>query len=166
MTFKRLSALIVPLLILGVAACQRSTGNQGEVEIRQWLDRWKSAFSARDVNAIMSLYDADVVAYDVVPPLQYVGKDAYRKDFEQLLGQYEGPPDVEHRNVHIVAAEDVAFATGLERISGTIKGQKLSLWVRFTSGYRKKSGSWFDVHDHFSVPSDLETGKALLGLKP
>ena len=35
----------------------------------------------------MSVYapgDA-VVAYDVVPPLQYKGKDAYRKDYQEFL---------------------------------------------------------------------------------
>ncbi len=39
-------------------------------EIRGWLDRWTKAFASKDVDAIMALYADDVIAYDVVPPLQ------------------------------------------------------------------------------------------------
>jgi len=49
----------------------------------------------------MSVYapsDA-VVAYDIVPPLQYVGKEAYRKDYEVFLAQYDGPIDIEYRDL-------------------------------------------------------------------
>ena len=159
-----LYVLIFPLMVM--TGCQSHMASRGEGEIREWLDRWAKAFTAHDVNTMMSLYAPDVVAYDLVPPLQYVGKDAYRKDYEEFLSQYEGPVEVEYRDVHIVAAEDVGFARGLERFSGTIKGQKSTMWARFTSGFRKINGVWLDVHDHVSVPADFQTGKALLDLKP
>jgi ketosteroid isomerase-like protein len=46
------------------------------------LDRWAKAFRARDLNGIMSIYEPGeiLVAFDVVPPLQYVGFEAYKKD--------------------------------------------------------------------------------------
>ena len=138
-----------------------------EAEIRQWLDRWAKAFRAHDVNAIMSLYAPGVVAYDIVPPLQYVGADAYRKDYEEFLAQYEGPIDIEFRDLHIIASDGVAFATSLQRISGTLKnGQKSDVWVRVTNGFRKLNGRWLDTHDHVSAPVDLASGKAVLDLKP
>jgi ketosteroid isomerase-like protein len=93
------------------------------------------------------------------PPLQTLGKDTYSKNYKQLLSQYEGPVEVEYRDLHITAAEDVGFANGLERFSGTIKGQKSTMWARFTSGFRKTNGVWLDVHDHVSVPADFESGK-------
>ncbi len=65
--------------------------NTDEAQIRQWIADFGKAFAARDINAIMALYAPDVIAYDLVPPLQYVGKDAYRKDFEDFLAQYKGP---------------------------------------------------------------------------
>lgn len=63
-----------------------------EAEIRQLLDRWTKAFRARDLNGIMSIYEPGetLVAFDVVPPLQYVGSDAYRKDCQEFLAQYQG----------------------------------------------------------------------------
>jgi uncharacterized protein (TIGR02246 family) len=138
-----------------------------EVEIRQLLDGWAKAFRVHDITAIMSMYAPEVVAYDIVPRLQYIGKDAYRKDYEEFLAQYDGPIDVEYRGLKVVIGGDVAFAYGLERFNGTLKnGQKSDLWIRFTSGFRKINGRWFDMHDHISVPVNLETGKAALDLNP
>jgi len=138
-----------------------------EVEIRKVWDRWAKAFRAHDINGIMSLYAPKVIAYDIVPPLQYVGKDAYRRDYEEFLAQYEGPIETEFRSVSIVAGNNVAFIHSLERISGTLKsGQKSEVWVRATRGLRKINGKWLIVHDHISLPVNLEAGKAALDLKP
>lgn len=136
-------------------------------EIRGWLDRWTKAFTAKDVDAIMALYADDVIAYDVVPPLQYVGKTEYRTDYLQFLSQYADNVKVEVRDLHVGANGDLGYAAGLELISGTLKGgQKSEVWVRFTSLFRKSGGRWLDFHDHVSVPVDIETGKAMLELKP
>jgi ketosteroid isomerase-like protein len=141
--------------------------SQDESKIHQLLDDWAKAFHARDLAAIMSMYAPGVVAYDIVPPLQYVGSDAYKKDYQTFLYQFDGPIDVEYRDVHITAGSDVAFATGLEHMRGKMKdGNPLDMWLRFTSGFQKIKGQWKDVHDHVSVPVDFDSGKALLDLKP
>ncbi|HVH88048.1 MAG TPA: nuclear transport factor 2 family protein, partial [Terriglobales bacterium] len=70
---------------VGNAHTTRTTAN--EEQIRTLLDRWAKAFEARDIDAIMSNYapgDA-VIAYDIAPPLQYRGKEAYRKDYLEFL---------------------------------------------------------------------------------
>src|SRR6266513_2249329 len=72
-------------------------------EIRVWLDRWTKAFTKQDVDTIMALYTDDVVAYDIVPPLQYIGKAAYRADYQQFFSQYEGDLHVEVRDLHVGA---------------------------------------------------------------
>ena len=101
--------------------------NKDEAEIRALWDQWAKAFKARDLDGIMALYapgDA-VVSYDIVPPLQYAGKDAYRKDYAEFLAQYVGPIEVEYRDMRVVADDHVAFIHALERLSGTMKnGQK------------------------------------------
>ena len=153
MRWTRLLALFIILLVPLTSHAQTQTHRpprsttvknavkSNEAEIRQWLDRWAKAFRAHDVNAIMSLYAPGVVAYDIVPPLQYVGADAYRKDYEEFLSQYQGPIDIEYRDLRIIAGDNVAFIHALERMSGTLKnGQKSDLWVRATSGLRKIDG--------------------------
>jgi ketosteroid isomerase-like protein len=107
------------------------------------------------------------VAYDIVPPLQRVGRDMYRKNYEEFFAQYEGPIDFELRDLRIVAGNDVAFLHAVERLGGILKnGQKSEVWIRATSGLRKINGKWLIVHDHISAPADFETGKAVLDLKP
>jgi uncharacterized protein (TIGR02246 family) len=136
-------------------------------EIRGWIDHWTKAVTAKDVDRVMELYTDDVVACDVVPPLQYVGKAAYRGDWQQFFSQYDSDLRVETRDLHVGGSGEFGYATGLQMISGRRKhGEKSGVWVRFTSLYRKVNGKWLDFHDHVSVPVDIEYGKALLDLKP
>jgi uncharacterized protein (TIGR02246 family) len=165
---KMLIALAIVVLAVGVVlSMHKSRNTNDEAEIRQSWERWAKAFRAHDIDGIMSMYSSDVVAYDFVPPLQYVGKDAYRKDYEEFLAQFVGPIDVEFRDLKVVAGGGVAYVYALEHFSGTLKsGQKFDLWGRCTSGFRKVNGKWLDAHDHCSVPADFDTGKAALELKP
>jgi len=102
-----------------------------------------------------------------MPPLQYKGKDAYRKDYLDFIGQYDGPIQVEYRDMRVLSGGDVAFVHALERFTGKLKnGQQSDLRLRYTGGLRKVNGTWLIVHDHVSVPADFESGKAALDLKP
>jgi len=165
---RRLIALAAVTLL---GACADLSGGAGpssnEAEIRGALERWAKAFQAADVDGVMAMYAPQVVAYDFIPPLRYVGADAYRKDYEEFLAQFDGPPAVQFRDLKVVAGNDVGFVYALERISGKLKnGQEVEFWGRCTSGFQKISGRWLDVHDHCSVPADFDTGKAVLDLKP
>lgn len=176
MTRLRLFLSMAVLFLLSTGAVTQSvngphttTANKDEAEIRALYDRWAKAFEAHDIDGIMSVYapgDA-VVAYDVVPPLQYKGKDAYRKDYLEFLAQYDGPIHVEYRDMRILSSGNVGFIHALERFTGKLKnGQQTDLWLRATSGLRKMHGKWLIVHDHVSVPIDFDSGKAMLDLKP
>jgi uncharacterized protein (TIGR02246 family) len=145
------------------------TAANDEAEVRQLLDRWAKAFRARDLDGIMSIYEPGqaLVSYDLVPPLQYTGFEAYKKDYQEFLDQFQGAIDIEYRDLTIIAGDTVAFSRGLERMNGTLKnGQKFDAWMRFTECYRKTNGRWLAIHDHISVPVDLESGKGALNLKP
>ena len=138
-----------------------------EDAIRQLLNKWAQAFRAHDVNAIMAMYAPDVVAYDIAPPLQYIGADSYKRDYVEFLNGYDGPVETEMRDLRIVVDGNLAVAMCLERMSGTLKsGQKSDIWVRVTSCFRKVNGKWLDFHDHVSTPTDFATGKSLIDLKP
>src|SRR3954451_9480855 len=124
-----LMKLLVLALMIGSAASAQKNGYaqaasaKNNAEIKDLYDRWAKAFEAGDVEGIMSVYapgDA-VVAYDVVPPLQYKGKDAYRKDYQEFLNQYDGPVHVEYRDMRILSSGDVAFIHALERFTGKLK---------------------------------------------
>jgi ketosteroid isomerase-like protein len=61
----------------------------------------------------------------------------------------------------------LAFAQSLNHVRGTLaSGHITDLWVRWTACFRRIDGAWLIVHDHVSVPADLEHGQAVLNLTP
>ena len=136
-------------------------------EIRRLLDERIRALHDKNIEGLMSIYAPEVVSFDIVPPLRYVGADAFRKVWEEVFFVYQGPIDYEIHDLSITVGDDVAFTHSLNRISGTLNtGQKTDLWLRWTACFRKINGKWLIVHHHNSVPVDLETGRAVLSLKP
>ena len=83
-----LTVLLGSIIFLN-AAPTADAQPKDKAEIRQWLDQWAEAFRAHDLDAIMSLYAPDVVAYDIVPPLQYVGKGAYIHDHVSVPAEFD-----------------------------------------------------------------------------
>src|SRR5262245_36194729 len=140
------------LVLLGFTVALSVSNRKGraadnEAEIRQALQRWAKEFRTHDVDGIMAMYEPDVVAYDILAALQYVGKDAYRKDYIEFLAQFDGPVDVEFRDSKVTVGDTVGFVYTLEHFSGKMKnGEPLDLWGRCTSGFRKINGKWMDVH--------------------
>jgi ketosteroid isomerase-like protein len=140
-----------------------------EVAIRALEERLAAAVNAGDVNAIMKNYvpDQSLVVFDVVPPRQYLGAEAYRKDWVDFLAIFKGPPKYDITDLAIVAEGNLGFSHSIQRVQGTdTKGQPLDLTVRVTDGYRKIGGNWLIVLEHVSVPVDLTTGKPDLSSKP
>jgi ketosteroid isomerase-like protein len=138
-----------------------------EAEIKRVLEGGVEAVRARDIDGVMSIYAPELVAFDIVPPLRYVGADAYRKPWEEVFSSFQGPIGYEIHDLSITVGDDVAFTHSLNRISGTMNtGHKTDLWVRCTACLRKINGKWLIVHTQVSVPVDLEQGKAVLSLEP
>jgi ketosteroid isomerase-like protein len=138
-----------------------------EVEIKRAIEGLVEALRAKDIDGVMSIYAPELVSFDIVPPLQYVGADAYRKHWQEALSSFPGPIDYEIADLSITVGDDVAFTHSFNRLSATMNnGQKIGNWLRWTACFRKINGKWLMVHMHASVPVDLETGRAVLGLKP
>jgi uncharacterized protein (TIGR02246 family) len=149
-------------------AREQQPGRQTEEdEIRKLVDDYASAVRAKDLEKLMALYAPDVLAFDILPPLQYRGVDTYKKNWGMCFDWMDGPVGYETRELSITASADVAFSTGLSRLFGkSKKGEDMDMWSRSTLGYRKIGGQWRIVHEHGSVPIDMETNKGLFDLKP
>ena len=170
---KRIAMMVLCLMMLAIgsvvtAAPPKPAKQSDEAKIRAIVDDWKRAFEARDLEAIMKMYAPgdELVSYDVVPPLQYKGYAAYKKDYAEFLGMFDGSPKVEILDISVVADKNLAYAHGSERLWGTLKGgQKFDAKVRWTDVFRKIDGKWKVVHEHISVPVDFATGKAVFDAK-
>jgi uncharacterized protein (TIGR02246 family) len=138
-----------------------------EAQIRGLIDEWVTALRAKNIDGLMANHSPDIVLFDLPPPLQYRGADAYRKNWEQWLPTLEGPIDYEIRELSVATGDDVAFCHSLNRIrSKRTDGETTDVWVRATVGYRKLDGAWMVTHEHVSVPFYMDTGKAACDLAP
>jgi uncharacterized protein (TIGR02246 family) len=138
-----------------------------EARIRELVEERVRAIRARDVEALMSAHAPDVVMFDALDPLRYVGSEAVRERAGQWLSWYQGPVGYEVRDLSVTAGGEAAFCHYLYRVSGTIRnGREVDMWVRSTVCFRKTDGAWVVAHEHTSVPFDAESGKASINLKP
>ena len=144
-----------------------STNKAEETRIREMMDDWAEKFRAKDLDGIMSVYAPDIVSYDAIARLQFKGIDEYRKHWDACLSFGQGPITFEMRDVSVTTGDGVAFAHYLTRCGGTDEsGEEKASWMRATVCFRKINGEWKVVHEHYSAPFDMESGKALFDLKP
>ncbi len=132
-------------------------------------DRFAAAASAGDVDTITKVYvpNQSFFVFDVIPPRQYVGADAYRKDWAGFVGTFKGPVKFDISDLSVTVDGTMAFSHSIQRVSGTdTKGKAVDLTVRVTDVYRKIMGYWLIVHEHVSVPVDLDTDTPDLSSKP
>jgi uncharacterized protein (TIGR02246 family) len=138
-----------------------------EAQLRALIDNRVEAVRNKDANALMSQHAPDVLMFDALNPLQYIGADKVRARAEEWLSWYQGPIGYEVRDLSITAGEEAAFCHYLYRVSGTMtNGKEVEMWVRSTVCFRKIEGKWMVAHEHSSVPFDAESGKASVDLKP
>lgn len=146
---------------------QTLSKTNAEADIRKLIESWEKAAGAGNLEAIMSHYAPEVIAYDAILALQFKGIDAYRKHWQLCLSMCSGPMTFKMHDLHIAVGDDLAFSHALNQCGGLDKdGNQHSSWMRVSSAYRKINGQWLIVHEHFSAPFDPETGKALFDLKP
>ena len=138
-----------------------------EAAIREFLERFVNAIRAKDLQGVMSAFASDVVSFDLGPPLQHGGGEAFMKRWRELFDAYQDSIDYEMRDLRITVGNEVAFSHSLNRMSGMLRnGHKSDRWLRWTVGYRKTNGTWLIVHEQVSVPVNVKTGKAMLDLEP
>ena len=163
------AAIRVISVVLSMMAFAAPAGADSGADIRALEERFVAALKAKDVDAIMKMYvpDQTLVVFDVVPPRQYVGAAAYRKDWQTFLDTFEGPITVELTDLDVAADRNLAYSHSIQHLAGTDKqGKKLDLTVRVTDVYKKARGRWLIIHEHVSVPVDLDAGKPDLSSKP
>ncbi|MEU7858665.1 nuclear transport factor 2 family protein [Nonomuraea sp. NPDC049141] len=124
-----------------------------DAEVRAFLESRVAACQTKDIDRLMSHYSADIVYYDVVPPLQFAGSDEVRGNFVRWFDEYDGPIGLETHDLTVVTSADVAFAHMLHLDRGTRKnGLQSAIWVRSTVCCRRSNDQWLITHEHISVP--------------
>jgi ketosteroid isomerase-like protein len=140
---------------------------EDEARIRQQVDMIVAGIHAKDLDSLRRLYAADVVSFDVEPPLQHVGVEAKLKNWANVFTFFRDV-DYEVRDLSVTVGDDVAFGHAFGRLSGTLPDGTAThgMWVRGTFCFQKLNGNWLVVHDQASVPFDIASGKGVTDLEP
>jgi uncharacterized protein (TIGR02246 family) len=125
-----------------------------EAAIRGLVESWAKAVRAKNLNGILANHSTDVLMFDVPPPLQSSGIEAYKKTWELFFSWSQDSGVFDITEMNITAGDDVAFVTALMRCAGTEKnGERIQLEFRLTIGLRKIGGQWIVMHEHHSIPA-------------
>jgi ketosteroid isomerase-like protein len=124
--------------------------------LRRRIDDLTQAIRERNLDHLMSFYAVDVTVFDVGPPLNVRGVDAYRKNFEQWFASFEGPLGFELESLRIVPGGGAAFCHYLALVTGVRPGGRTSgYWVRGTTCFERRDHEWLVTHEHISKPATM-----------
>ena len=138
-------------------------------EIRQMVLERAAAVGAKDAKAMVAHNAPTMVEYNLAPPLRQPSAGRDVGPVEKWLATFQGPMSMEVRDLAVTAEGSVAFCTSLNCLTATPVGEaeSFSLWFRVTLGLRKIDGTWLVVHEHESVPFEMDGSfQAAVDLQP
>jgi Ketosteroid isomerase homolog len=125
-----------------------------EAAIRELVEAWAAAVRKGDRRGILRYHSADMLMFDVPPPLQSKGIDAYEKTWDLYFSWSREQGVFDITEMSVTAGSEVAFVTALMRCAGTEpNGQESELDFRLTIGLCKIQDRWIVTHEHHSIPA-------------
>ena len=126
-----------------------------DTEVRVVLEEWAAATRQNRKDDILKNHAANLVIFDVLPPMKYESAESYRRSWEEWQPETQGEALFNLENLTITAGSDIAFARGFIRCGGMLPdGKTFQDLVRATFCLMKVNGSWVVQHQHVSKPCE------------
>lgn len=135
---------------------KRQSSSQDEAAIRDVVESWAAAIHRRDFEGILQNHSPDIVMFDVPPPFQSKGIEAYKKTWDLFFSCSTDPIVFDITSIMITVGSDVAFVVATMRCSTEPGhgGMRKGLDFRLTIGLCKIGDQWIITHEHHSVPAE------------
>jgi ketosteroid isomerase-like protein len=150
------SSRVIRPLTTTEAKAMPEHANTEERRIRALLEAWADAVRRHDISAILAHHEPNIVMFDVPPPLQCKGIEAYKKTWDLFFRYHKPGAAFDIVELAVTAGQDVAFAAVIMRCgpdSSSNPADKDGFLFRLTVGLRKIDGDWRITHEHHSVPA-------------
>ena len=136
-----------------------------KAEIEALFQRLARAHADHDADAIVEAYAPDAVIFDLAPPL---GRRGMKRDnVVAWLAGWDGPIQIDARDVSLTVGGNLAFVSALSRMRGRQGGEDQDLWYRTTMCLQNMDGRWRITCDHSSVPFYMDGSyRAAVDLQP
>jgi len=126
-----------------------------EAAIRDLVENWAKAVRTRNLDGILANHSPDILMFDVPPPMQSKGMEAYKKTWERFFSWSRDSGVFDINKMDITAGNDVAFVIALMRCAGVkANAEREELEFRLTIGLRKIGSQWIVIHEHHSIPAN------------
>src|ERR1700722_381426 len=130
--------------------------NAEETRIKARHEIWADEFRRHDLPAILADHEQDVVMFDLPPPLQCKGIEAYAQTWDLFFRYHKPGTAFDIQELAVTAGKEVAFAAAIMRCgpgSSSNPADKDGFLFRLTVGLRKVDGDWRIAHEHHSEPA-------------
>ncbi len=107
-------------------------------EIEGLFQQLAKAHADHNADGIVEAYAPAAVIYDLAPPLGRRGM--YRDSVTEWLAGWQGPIQIDARDVSLTVDGDLAFVSAFNRMRGRQGGEDQDMWFRTTMCLRKTSG--------------------------
>jgi ketosteroid isomerase-like protein len=137
------------------------------MEIGDFFTIYQASVWAKDVKAIIRLYDVQAVIFDMWDKGFIINSSEWNKSIEDWLGSLgEEKVKVEFEMINIHQSLDAAFASALISYQAISKeGLVLrSMKNRISLGFSKFEEGWKVVHQHTSAPIDSNRLSAIFDI--
>ncbi len=129
--------------------------NQNLVDqVRNALDQWLQAFNNNDIEALMSLYDPEIVYANSAKPIE-IGIPTVKQGF---INSFAIQPKVLFKEEQAIAVNGLGYVTGQFKVTGTHPedGSEVGETGRVVVIFRQnESGDWKLVFDMDNRPPDV-----------
>ena len=120
-------------------------------DARELAERWSSAFTQADMNALMALFAPNAVFFGTSSKAIVAGTAGIRNYFENSLLGSSRYVSVQ-TDIHVTAlGDDVAIIAALNKITITDNNHSDDLMGRLSIAARKREGLWKIEHFHRSA---------------
>jgi uncharacterized protein (TIGR02246 family) len=131
------------------------SSSQDEAAIRDLVESWAAAVRRRDFDGILQNHSSDIVMFDVPPPFQSKGIEAYKQTWDLFFSCSKDPIVFDITSMTITAGSDVAFVVAAMHCTESgADGERQRLDFRLTIGLRKIDDRWTVMHEHHSLPAE------------
>jgi ketosteroid isomerase-like protein len=90
-----------------------------DTQVRELIENWARAVRAHDIDGILKHHAAEMVLFDVPPPVQSKGIDAYQKSWDLFFRWFGDAGVFDLSELTITAGDQVAFGHALIRCAGS-----------------------------------------------